>query len=151
MINTSHYTSRRRTMIGSMFSRIHMFAAVLAIALAGFSLAAVQPAFANSTYGADDNYILVKSCTAAHCAANADWAPYVQQLHEQFTREGWGRDLAVVSRNPGPTTPWGAWAADHLYYVDGTNQRLIQAELSVLYHELRGSAALHIIRVPVVQ
>jgi hypothetical protein len=137
-------------MIGSFFSRILMFAAVLAIALAGFSLAAVQPAFANSAYSGQDYYILVKSCAGVHCAADAGWAPYVQQLHQQFTREGWGRDPAIVSRNPGLVTSWGAWTADHLYYVDGTNQRVIRAELSVLYHELRGSGALHVIRVPVV-
>jgi hypothetical protein len=151
MFAKSLYPGTKLQRDGRVFARRPWLAALLAIALAWVGLSAVQPAFAGAPYRARDNYILVKSCVGAACARAADWAPAVQRLHQQFLREGWGKDPAVVSRNAGTATTWGAWAAEHLSYVDGPNQRAIRAELSVVYQDLLRSGAPHVIRVPVVR
>src|SRR4051794_7625010 len=111
------YLGKKLHRDGRLIARRPWLTALLAIALAWVGLSAVQPAVAGAPYRARDNYILVKSCVGAACARAANWAPAVQRLHQQFLREGWGKDPAVVSRNAGTATTWGTWAAEHLYYV----------------------------------
>ena len=118
----------------------------LAFALAAL-VAGSQRAGAAPLYGADDQYLLVKSCAGAQCGAAANWTPAEAQLHQLFTQDGWGDDAAVVSRNQGAVTPWAAWSAGHVSYIDGTSWAEIRAQLATTYDELRTTAAIHVIYV----
>ena len=106
-----------------------------------------QRAGAAPIYGADDQYLLVKSCVSAQCLAAANWAPYENQLHQLFTQGGWGNDTAVVSRNQGRGATWAAWSANHVSYIDGVTWPEIRAQLAVAYDELRATGTVHVIYV----
>jgi hypothetical protein len=123
---------------------------LLAIAIALLALLGAPHQAAAAAYGADDYYLLVNSCAGSGCAAAANWTPYVARLQQQFDAEGWGKDPAVASRNPGRMTSWASWAADHVYYIDGTTPAEIKAQLLSTYYELRPAGhALYVIRVEV--
>lgn len=99
-------------------------------------------------YQAGDYYVLVQVCASQSCALPADWAPYEQQLQARFRAGDWGQDAAVVSRSNPNTTRWAQWAAEHLYYVDETNDSSRRNAIRVLHQELGSAAVLHIVAVP---
>jgi hypothetical protein len=140
--------------MGSMrIFRLLIMAGVLGgvLSLSGVAppVAQAAPAATASTdgYGPDDDYVLVKDCPRAVCAAPADWRPGERLLHRLFVERGWGRDPAVVSRMDAHRLTWGQWAADHLYYVDEASPAARRAALSTALHDPHGRSV-HIVRVP---
>jgi hypothetical protein len=123
---------------------------VLALALALVAVpGARSQASASAAYGAEDYYLLVKSCSGPGCAAAANWTPAVTRMQQQFRAEGWGNDSAVGSRNQTRGSGWAGWAAAHLYYIDGNSGSEIRALLASTYQDLRAAGAIHVIRVAV--
>ena len=84
-----------------------LFTIVLSLAIL---LGMPSQASAAATYGADDYYLLVKSCTGTSCMRDAAWGPHEAQLQRLFKQQGWGKDPAIASHNPGSTTSWSSWA-----------------------------------------
>jgi hypothetical protein len=123
-----------------------LFSIVLSLAIL---LGMPSQASAAAPYRADDYYLLVKSCTGTSCMRDAAWGPHEAQLQRLFKQQGWGKDPAIASHNPGSTTSWSSWATEHVYYIDGTTSREIRAQLISTYHDLRTAGAIHVIRVEV--
>ncbi|HEX6608015.1 MAG TPA: hypothetical protein VF276_14010 [Chloroflexia bacterium] len=123
-----------------------LFTIVLSLAIL---LGMPSQASAAATYRADDYYLLVKSCTGTSCLRDAAWGPAEAQLRGLFKQQGWGKDPAIASHNPGSLTSWSSWATEHVYYIDGSTAREIRAQLMSTYADLRTAGAIHVLRVEV--
>jgi hypothetical protein len=122
--------------------------AVLALSTGPAQASGLAGLPAAGAYQEDDYYILVHVCAGQSCARPADWASAERQLQALFRAGDWGQDAVVVSRSNPNTTRWAQWAAEHLYYVDETNDSARRNAIRVLHQELGSAAVLHIVAVP---